>query len=128
MSKRTNTGFTLIELVIVLVLLGILAAVAAPRFLDLSTEAEEASLEAQASALGSGSAINFAKWAANNKTVEGDIETIEKCNDLTAVADNFDDDSYSIGDTNITKGDTEDCTLTQESTGETSTFVGHGVE
>ena len=43
MNKK-NSGFTLIEIVMVLVLLGILAAVAAPKYFDLQEKAEYAEM------------------------------------------------------------------------------------
>lgn len=46
--RKQSSGFTLIELIIVIVVLGILAVVAAPRFLDLSTSAKIASLQSVA--------------------------------------------------------------------------------
>ncbi len=44
--RKRNSGFTLIELVMVIVILGILAASFAPKFLDMSTEATTATQKA----------------------------------------------------------------------------------
>lgn len=55
--KHQNSGFTLIELVIVIVILGILSAFALPRFADLGGDARAASIDGAAGAMKSAASI-----------------------------------------------------------------------
>ena len=58
--KRTQQGFTLIELVMVIVILGVLAATALPKFVDLKGDAVSAATQGVVGALSSAAAINYA--------------------------------------------------------------------
>ncbi len=65
MSKATSRGFTLIELVVVITILGILAAFAVPRFLSLDGKARQAAVDGIAGSLRSSAALTHSLWLAS---------------------------------------------------------------
>ncbi len=58
--KKVQRGFSMIELVMVIAITGVLAAVAVPLFVDIRTDARTAALEGTAGALSSAAASNYA--------------------------------------------------------------------
>ena len=64
--KKSQGGFTLIELVVVIVLLGILGVTALGKFQNLSDDASDAATQGVASEISAGSAINFAEGVVQN--------------------------------------------------------------
>ncbi|AGB10973.1 type II secretion system protein [Vibrio parahaemolyticus] len=82
---KRQGGFTLIELVVVIVILGILAVTAAPRFLNLQDDARNSALEGLKGAIAGAAGITYGKaaidgleasGAATLKTTNGDVAIV----------------------------------------------------
>jgi MSHA pilin protein MshA len=91
MSKLKQRGFTLIELVVVIVILGILAAFAVPRFMGLEDKARVATLTSMQGTLLSAATMAYGVWEAtgaggNTVTIPGIAGTVALTNGYPTAA------------------------------------------
>ena len=83
--RRNNGGFTLIELIVVIVILGILAVTAAPKFIDLQSDARLATLNGMKAAINSAVSLTYGKSLVLGKeknetgTVKINGENVDVC-------------------------------------------------
>ncbi len=73
-KKSTQGGFTLIELVFVIVILGILAAFAVPRFVNLSSDARRASIQGLGGSIQSAAALAHAQFLVSASSAATSID------------------------------------------------------
>ena len=124
--KHQQKGFTLIELVIVIVIIGILAAVAIPKFVNLTGDAATAAVEGIAGSLASAAATNYAVHSGN--PAKG--IAIADCADIGALIEPaiVAASPYAITAAAIGAGASKTCTLSDKATpAHTATFIGYGV-
>ena len=125
--KQVQRGFPLIELVMVIVILGVLAAVAIPKFVDLSGDAKQAALDGVAGGISSASAVNYA--ARSVTTGNGSPTAGVSCQTAAGnilqggLPSGYDLPSGTVG----AAGVSTDCALRQIATGNTATATIIGV-
>lgn len=117
-----HSGFTLIELVIVIVILGLLAVIAIPKYIDLSTDARTAAINGIAGALSSANSINYAARKANSSYGIA----VTNCTDLSSALTSPLPTGYTITSLAAAVDTSVTCTLSGPSA-TSATFVATGI-
>lgn len=73
---KRQGGFTLIEMIVVIVILGILAVTAAPKFLSFQDDARDAALEGLRGAINSAGSMVQGKYLINGKEADGTVDGV----------------------------------------------------
>jgi len=130
-EKLAQKGFTLIELIITIVIIGVLAAVAIPKFQSLSSDAEKGVAAGVGAALASATSVNYAKSRVPGNVAPANFFAIATCGDIETNKTSFADipTGYVVSGAatlnGVNLGVAQPCSLSSPS-GATVTFNAYG--